>query len=62
MAWNESRVEQEIQLLKKARQVAKESYQNRIRFGGSLVKHVNRQMNQDNRRPKSEIEAIAGGY
>ena len=49
-------------MLKKARQVAKESYQNRIRFGGSLVKHVNRQMNQDNRRPRSEIEAIAGEY
>jgi hypothetical protein len=36
--WQEQRVDEEIMLLRKARQMTKQSYQTRIRTGGSLVK------------------------
>jgi hypothetical protein len=36
--WSEVKVENEIMLLRKARQMTKQSYQNRIKTGGSLVR------------------------
>lgn len=41
--WNEAKVDQEIMLLRKARQMTKQSYQNRIKNGGSLLKKAKQQ-------------------